>query len=490
MRLPPLPGELRYGPSSARPYLCDALRPADRAQYRAAGVLAFRVCDQGDVQVLLTRHMRHRTHSSNDVRQRASTWNLLGGKREEEEASPLLTAAREMEEESGLLLSKERMRDALRVEDTKVLWIPRAAYVVYITEICRTQEECAWDRVCRLRPREMIGVEDVDQATDTLQWLPWSSLATCPPSRGSPYKKQVVTRDGVLVHPFLAETIQRSVTGRLLHTHFAQIYQRAKRAPPQPTKRRYGRLDTPEQPKSFAPKPFAPKPSPPPISPPPARHASLPRPPSSPHPERPQQGRMGNGGRGTRHALSLWGGPPRSAPPPDVPPRDAPPRDAIPRRAPPLDAPPRSAPPRDAPPRAPRTAASRTAAPRGIFCEKPRDAEPRRLVPRADEKPRDAPPREPPPSGRPRDVERRKGMPRGMAARGVERKDGVPRGGVPRDRPRGRTPDVKADGLAWRTSETSRAGSGSGHQSHERRRRRQEWQDSLGQKGAEGQDVV
>ena len=65
--------------------------------------------------------------------------------------------------------------------------------------------------------------QDVDQATDTLQWLPWSSLASCPPCRGSPYKKQVVTRDGVLLHPFFAETLMRSATGRLLQDHFSKL---------------------------------------------------------------------------------------------------------------------------------------------------------------------------------------------------------------------------------------------------------------------------
>ena len=202
------------GPSSISPYLRPDLRENDAGHYRAAGLLAFRVTEDNGVQVLLTRHMRHRTPGSKDVRQRASTWNLLGGKREEGEESPLVTAAREAEEESGLLLPFDEVHSTMLAKETAVLWIPRAAYVVYIAEICRTDSDCRAKRLCKLRPRELIGAEDIDQSTDTLQWLPWDSLATCPPSRGSPYKKQVVTLDGVLLHPFLAETLQRSATSR------------------------------------------------------------------------------------------------------------------------------------------------------------------------------------------------------------------------------------------------------------------------------------
>jgi 8-oxo-dGTP pyrophosphatase MutT (NUDIX family) len=156
---------LTPGTASSTPYMHSSLRRADVLQYRAAGLLAFRVTDDEEaahahdnVQVLLARHMRKRTPGSTDVRQRASTWNLLGGKRKEGEEDPFITAAREAEEESGLLLSQEATHQRLLAKDVMALWIPKAAYVVYVVQICDSPATCR-SKLCRLRPRELIGAE-------------------------------------------------------------------------------------------------------------------------------------------------------------------------------------------------------------------------------------------------------------------------------------------------------------------------------------------
>lgn len=153
------------GPATVFPYLSSALRRSDKQAYRAAGVLAFRVAGGGGVQILLARHMPDKSRSCNDVRQRASTWNLLGGKREDGEDDPLVTASRETEEESALLLPREMIHKALKSNTTTVMWIPRAAYAVYIAEVCRTPQDCTWNSLCKLRAREQIGAHDIDQAT-------------------------------------------------------------------------------------------------------------------------------------------------------------------------------------------------------------------------------------------------------------------------------------------------------------------------------------
>ena len=149
-------------PSKDEGYVRSQLLPLHAQTYRAAGVLPWRCCENGSIEVLLGGGIGE--DGSNQRK-----WNFLGGRRKSVDTDVLFTATREAYEESANKLSIDHISKSAC--SGSVLWLPEARYAIFLAKVCypgrrlTAQEEeeepcevCSLDAFMRLATYDVAPV--------------------------------------------------------------------------------------------------------------------------------------------------------------------------------------------------------------------------------------------------------------------------------------------------------------------------------------------
>mmetsp|Transcript_5676 Transcript_5676/g.16210 ORF Transcript_5676/g.16210 Transcript_5676/m.16210 type:complete len:804 (-) Transcript_5676:2762-5173(-) len=124
-------GGAKQRKESRTEYLARLLSNPEDKLWSAAGNLLYQLSKDGEMSLLLGRPMYQAGPTAYINRNKANCWNLLGGKRESNDATASDTACREMWEESGGLLSENN----LSVEAEETIWYPDGKYAVFIRQV-------------------------------------------------------------------------------------------------------------------------------------------------------------------------------------------------------------------------------------------------------------------------------------------------------------------------------------------------------------------
>ncbi len=177
------------------PYVSRQLGKKEEISYKAAGILPFKI-DPKTGKIWILGGVEKRKERSNKKKKKVLGFNLLGGKREPDDASAAHTAWREFWEESGEVLNEKdcnrffsqvhnRSSIANSVQNNfSVAWIPNAKYCLYVYD-------CTGDINITNLPDMYSKLSELPEHAE-MQRLMWIELASYLESTSS-RKKQIVS---------------------------------------------------------------------------------------------------------------------------------------------------------------------------------------------------------------------------------------------------------------------------------------------------------
>jgi len=189
---PGKPREVRQVPwAHAIGYVAPLLRPPERSDWKAAGVLVYTFDPYGELMLLLGRTFMYAAVDeasfsigggappfapppvgpARAARPTLRAWNLLGGKRKRRDATAEATAIRELVEETGGLVTPDMLRGPL----TPVLWYPPGGYAAF--PYCLPPGEAAYALPDRFAQRRAVGRASIPASGHDTACLDWVRLS-------------------------------------------------------------------------------------------------------------------------------------------------------------------------------------------------------------------------------------------------------------------------------------------------------------------------
>lgn len=156
-------GNKQFRVNTAAVYVSKDLMDGDRRGFKAAGVIFYRVLPDGNVTLLLGLELRPFEHGQ--------VLNILGGKRDEHEDSPLQTASREFCEECGGIADCSYVQRLIDDDSAVQVWYGPGKYVLYLADCPRSMFEID-DKYNRKPAHERGPYAEMSH----LVWVSWSQL--------------------------------------------------------------------------------------------------------------------------------------------------------------------------------------------------------------------------------------------------------------------------------------------------------------------------